>query len=107
MEACKIYIKQFQLDYLGIDIFHYDDIACTWYSILNKASNYSAIQTQDFSTASIVSTGTSIFKTIFGNLTSILLSISNSIFNFTIWLTTFMLTNKLSNRYLTLKHIFS
>lgn len=37
---------ELQLDYIGYGIFHYDDIACTWYSIITKAYSYSAIQSQ-------------------------------------------------------------
>lgn len=46
VSQCKKFINKFQLDYIGYNFFHYDEIACAWYSIMAKAYNYSAIQSQ-------------------------------------------------------------
>ena len=99
------FVHDMQINYIGEKIFDYDEIACTWYSFFEKASNKSGLVSagkgnagggSDFS--NMFSTGTSIFKTVFGNLTLILSYFSSFIFSLTTFITMFMMTVQLSNQ---------
>lgn len=43
IERCMDFVSNLQMDYLGNKIFDYEEIACTWYTFLEKAGNYSGL----------------------------------------------------------------
>ena len=101
IERCMDFVSNIQMDYLGNKVFDYEEIACTWYTFLEKAGNYSGFASLESSSpdlTNMVFTGTNIFKTFFGNLASILGAFSNFIFNFTTFVTMFMLTIQYNNQ---------
>jgi hypothetical protein len=107
---CLKFVDKMQRDYIGNKVFDYDEIACTWYSFFEKASNYSGFANPGPTSpalSSMVSTGTNIFKTVFGNLALILGGLSNFIFSFTTFVTMFFLTVQFSSQTETVKEIFS
>lgn len=105
------FVSNIQMDYLGDKIFDYEEIACTWYTFLEKAGNYSGLtgsESESPDLRNMVFTGTNIFKTFFGNLASVLGAFSNFIFNFTTFVTMFMLTIQFNNqKHSAMKQLFS
>lgn len=91
------FVQDSQTNYIGYRVFDYDEIACTWYTFIEKAGNYSGFLNSQPTAASpdltnMVSTGTNIFKTFFGKLTLVLGAFSSFVFSFTTFGTMFMLT---------------
>jgi hypothetical protein len=90
-------VKETQVEYLGkVRFGDYNEIICTWYSILEKAGNYSNSYMGEGESVKTVfmSSGTTIFQTIFGSVATLLGMVSSFVFALTTFFTMFVMTVK-------------